>query len=107
MTVASESHNSSEEHSSDARTYIYVWIALLILTILELGAAQLTDLLGSELSTLFILVFTLGKAILVAGFFMHLFYEERKKFLVLIVFILPILIVIPIVLMDVILPSYF
>ncbi|MHA1984760.1 MAG: cytochrome C oxidase subunit IV family protein [Candidatus Hodarchaeales archaeon] len=106
MAVVSESPTTTEEHSSDARTYIYVWVALLVLTVLEL-AASVMDFLGAELSTIVILAFTLAKAILVAGFFMHLFYEKRKKFLVLTVFIVPMLIVIPIITLDVILPNYF
>ncbi|MHA1990143.1 MAG: cytochrome C oxidase subunit IV family protein [Candidatus Hodarchaeales archaeon] len=106
MAVVSESPVNTEEHSSDARTYFFVWVALLVLTVLEL-AASVMDFLGAEISTIIILVFTLAKAVLVAGFFMHLFFEERKKFLVLTVFIVPVLIVIPIVFMDVILPTYF
>jgi caa(3)-type oxidase subunit IV len=107
MAVVSESQNSSKEHGASVRTYIYVWVALLVLTVLELGASLMDSLLGAEITTILILVFTLAKAALVAGFFMHLLYERRRNFLVLTIFILPVLIVVPMITLIILLPLFF
>lgn len=60
--------------------YWGVWLALLILTILELGATKLP-------APKFIVVFTLcalalTKAALVAAYFMHLKFEKRALMLI-------------------------
>ncbi|OLS27615.1 MAG: hypothetical protein HeimC3_03940 [Candidatus Heimdallarchaeota archaeon LC_3] len=104
MTVVSESNKVNEDHSGDVKTYIYVWLGLLVLTTIEI---ILTFLSLGLIGTILILIFTLVKAVLVAGFFMHLLYEKRKVFLTLTVFILPVLIVVPMVLLIIVLPLFF
>ena len=104
MAVVSESNQSIEDHSGNTKTYIYVWIALLALTAVEI---VLTFLDLGLIGTILILVFTLAKAVLVAAFFMHLLYEKRRVFLTLTVFILPVLIVVPMTLLIIVLPLYF
>ena len=104
MAVVTESNQAIETHSSDVRTYIYVWLTLLVLTIVEIVISYLEL---KEIGAVLILVFTFSKAALVAAFFMHLLYEKRRIFLTLSVFIIPLLILIPMTIIDVILPLYF
>ena len=102
MTVVTES-----SHQANAQTYVKVWVALLILTLVEVLFSEFQSAIGSELSAFLILLSSLVKAALVALFFMHLFWEKNRKFLIVTVFILPLLIVIPFIFFLIVLPYYF
>ncbi len=71
-----------ERHAAPAKTFVFVWIALLILTGVTIEAARLQM---GEWSMLANLLIASTKASLVLWFFMHLKYE--KKFFKLLFFI--------------------
>ncbi len=63
-----------ERHNAPSRTFILVWIALLVLTGITILAARLQM---GEWSMLANLLIASTKASLVLWFFMHLKYEKR------------------------------
>ncbi len=102
MAVVTES-----TYHANAQTYIKVWAILLILTLVEVLISEFQSTMGLELSMILILLSSLVKAALVALFFMHLLWEKRRNFLIVTVFILPILIVVPMIFFLIILPTFF
>lgn len=68
------------EHVASLRSYLAVWGALLLLTALTVGAAQLN--LGAFNLPLALVIASV-KAALVALFFMHLIYDDRFNLVVL------------------------
>jgi len=64
----------AEPHIAGYRTYVYVWVALLILLGLTIVAAKIYF---SKYSVLINLLIASVKAALVLVFFMHLKYEGR------------------------------
>lgn len=65
-----ESHAVEERAGSHRRTYTQVFLALVVITLIEVGLS-FVDLAGGSLTALFLLL-SLGKAALVAAFYMHL-----------------------------------
>lgn len=59
----------------DETKYVLVWLILLIFTILEIWVLGFA--VGYEIIILSILLLAEAKAILVAGFYQHLFYEKK------------------------------
>lgn len=58
-----------------ARTYIVVWVSLLILTLTTTGVAFID--LGGQWNTLTAVVIAVVKTVLVVVYFMHLRYSSR------------------------------
>jgi cytochrome c oxidase subunit IV len=88
--------NSS--HTASTRTFIFVWIALLILTGVTIMAARLHMGAWSMLSNILIAT---TKASLVLWFFMHLKYEGRLFKLLIFVPIITISIIIGLTFFDI------
>lgn len=65
-----QSHTAEQTHRSHRRTYTLVFLALVVLTAIELGLS-LVGLPQAVVTTTFLLL-SLGKAALVASFYMHL-----------------------------------
>ncbi len=65
----------SAEYHSHKKTYIFIFVVLAVLTVLELLIPELLGPGFSKASTLTVLA--VGKAVLVAYFFMHLNEETR------------------------------
>ncbi len=63
------------EHIVSKRHYIGIWVVLMCLTALTAGLSLINL---SEWSTVVALLIAAAKALLVALFFMHLFYEREK-----------------------------
>lgn len=63
------------EHVVSRKTYIVVWIALMVLMVLTAGLSRI-DL--GEWSTVVALAIAVIKALLVILFFMHVRYEDQK-----------------------------
>ena len=76
-----------EDHIVSYRTYIFVWVALLVLLGITIAAAEL---LYSAYSVLINLLIATIKALLVLIFFMHLKYEGHflRRLVILAVLIL-------------------
>jgi cytochrome c oxidase subunit 4 len=87
-----------ETHAVGAKTFIANWIALLALTGLTIGAAELQMGKWSMLANLLI---ASAKASLVLWFFMHLKYESRLFKLLLLVPIVTITIIIGFTFLDI------
>jgi len=68
------------------RIYLTTWIALLVITVLMLGAEALH--LPRWFLVVFLVVFMFVKAVMIAGNFMHLKYEHRDLVLTVVVGIL-------------------
>ena len=102
MAVVTES-----SHQANAQTYVKVWVALLVLTLVEVLFSEFQSVIGSELSAFLILLSSFIKASLVALYFMHLLWEKNRKFLIVTVFFLPLLIVIPFIFFLIVLPYFF
>jgi caa(3)-type oxidase subunit IV len=58
------------------RIYVTTWVALLVITVLMLGAEALR--LPRWFLVVFLVVFMLVKAVMIAGNFMHLRHEHRR-----------------------------
>jgi cytochrome c oxidase subunit IV len=69
-------HANSHEHKSHKKEYIIIFVVLAILTILEIWAAELPQLSKFEKGSA-LTVLAIGKAFLVAYYYMHL-KEETK-----------------------------
>jgi cytochrome c oxidase subunit 4 len=63
-----------EQHIVGTKTFVFVWAALLMLTAVTIGAAELRM---GEWSMLANLLIASAKASLVLWFFMHLKYEKK------------------------------
>ena len=74
-------HNPQLPHVASTASYLAVWGALMVLTALTVGAAQLN--LGSFNLPLALGIATV-KAALVALFFMHLFYDDKFNLVILV-----------------------
>ncbi len=59
----------------DETKYVIVWLALVLFTVLEIWVLGLS--VGFEMIVLSILLLAGAKAVLVAGFYQHLFYEKK------------------------------
>ncbi len=81
-----EGHAVGRRHATN-RTYLIIWVSLLILTALTVTAASLN---AGRLAVLVALAVAATKSVLVLLYFMHLRYERRK----LIKLILPIALVV-------------
>ncbi len=86
------------EHQVPSRTFVFVWIALLILTGVTIMAARLQM---GEWSMLANLLIASTKASLVLWFFMHLKYERRMLKLLFLVPVLTITIIIGLTFFDI------
>jgi caa(3)-type oxidase subunit IV len=78
------------QHYPGSRTYLMVFAALAILTLVEVGVSYLTG--GLKLSLLIIL--SAVKALLVILFFMHLKYDSRWFAFI---FFAPLVLVVPLI----------
>ena len=87
-----------ETHVVATKTFVLIWLALLILTALTIGAAGLQMGKWSMLANLLI---ASTKAVLVLWFFMHLKYESRLFKLLLLVPIVTITIIIGFTFFDI------
>lgn len=67
-------HGEPEYHIVEYGTYIFVWITLLVMTVLTVAVAGLE--LG-QISVLVALAIATFKSWIVANHFMHLRYEDR------------------------------
>lgn len=65
---------SPPAHRTGTRTYLMVWGALAVLTLVELGVASLG--LGRGPTICLLVAFSAAKALLVAMYFMHLKFER-------------------------------
>lgn len=74
--------HSKEDIQKHVKTYIIIFVALLIGTLLTVGAA-LVDL-GHAFNIALALLIASVKAFLVAGFFMHLLSEKKTIYAILI-----------------------
>lgn len=63
------------EPKANRRTYIRIFVALAVLTAIELGAAALA--IDDTVRIIILLAFAVAKAILVALYYMHLRYDHR------------------------------
>jgi cytochrome c oxidase subunit 4 len=90
--------NREEQHGIPARTYLFVWIALLILTGLTIEAAQLRMGAWSMFANIAV---ASTKASLVLWFFMHLKYEKLLFKLLLLVPVITIGIIIGMTFFDI------
>ncbi|MCE7737664.1 MAG: hypothetical protein GPJ54_22425 [Candidatus Heimdallarchaeota archaeon] len=76
-------------HSIDmADTYLKVFIALAVLTVIEVGIGYLDTSVGK---VVVLLTFAVVKAALVAAIFMHVKYEKDPKIIVMFSFIVPLI----------------
>ena len=75
-----------------------VMITLTVFTFVELAISFLLEggTLTLEIAGVILIVLALIKATLIAGFFMHLFYERKPLFIIFIAFVGPMLIALPI-----------
>ncbi|HKZ41439.1 MAG TPA: cytochrome C oxidase subunit IV family protein [Candidatus Hodarchaeales archaeon] len=109
MTTAHSDHGST--YTSMSQTYLKVWGVLLVLTIVELVVSFLQApnygirLIPDFLAVAIILLLSLVKAGFVALVFQHLFWEKQRNFLIISVYILPLLIVVPMTLFILITPN--
>ncbi len=90
--------NEQDKHIVSTKTFVLVWIALLILTAVTVTVAKLD--LGA-MSTLTAVVIASVKAGLVLWFFMHLKYEKRLLKLLLLVPIVTLAVIIGLTFVDV------
>jgi caa(3)-type oxidase subunit IV len=77
----------------------YIMITLTVFTTIELVLSYLyTDsgTLSLEVAAALLITFAVVKAILVAGYFMHMFYEKKPFLIFLVSFVFPILLALPI-----------
>ncbi len=88
----------SKKHHVATKTFVFVWIALLCLTGITIGAARLELGVWSMAANLLI---ASTKASLVLWFFMHLKYERRLFKLLLFIPILTISIIIGLTFFDI------
>ncbi len=76
-------------HSIDmADTYLKVFIALAVLTVIEVGIGYLDTSVGK---VVVLMTFALVKAAMVAAIFMHVKYEKDPKTIVIFSFIVPLI----------------
>ncbi len=73
--------HSKEDIQKHVKTYIVIFIALLIGTVLTVGAAYID--LGHAFNIALALLIASVKAFLVAGFFMHLLSEKKTIYAIL------------------------
>ncbi len=70
-------HGDGEhEHKPNRKEYWVIFVALLVLTVLEVAVAQIPGI-SKNLMRLSLVGMALGKAVLVALFYMHLKHETR------------------------------
>ena len=68
-------HGAQEEHGLQPMQYVWIGIALTIITIVELGASLWVDL--GDLLIPVLLILSAVKFVAVVAFFMHLRFEHR------------------------------
>jgi len=90
--------NTQDKHIVSTRTFVVVWVVLLMLTTTTVTVAKLN--LGA-FSTLTAIVIASVKAGLVLWFFMHLKYEKRLLKLLLLVPIITLAVIIGMTFIDV------
>jgi cytochrome c oxidase subunit 4 len=77
------SHDHAEEIDRHVRTYIFVFVALMVLTLVTVGAWYFLELpLGPTIAVALLIAVVKGS--LVACFFMHLISEKKLIYAVLI-----------------------
>lgn len=81
-------------------TYEGVFGGLFILTALEFAVSELMhlDTLPFVFGAFLLVVMAVVKAVLVGGFFMHIFYEKKPLVILFITFLFPLMIGVPIAL---------
>ncbi len=75
MASAHGNHGTQEEHGLQPMQYVWIGIALTIITVVELGASLWVDL--GDLLIPVLLVLSAVKFVAVVAFFMHLRFEHR------------------------------
>ena len=75
MASAHGNHGTQEEHGLQPLQYVWIGIALTIITVVELGASLWVDL--GDLLIPVLLVLSAVKFVAVVAFFMHLRFEHR------------------------------
>ncbi len=74
-TMSSQSNANHEEHSHGARQYVFVWLALMGLTVLTVWSAQKD--FGGYFNIALAMFIASVKATIVALYFMHLKFEDK------------------------------
>lgn len=90
--------NKSDKHAIGFRTYITVWICLLLFTGMTVSVANLN--LGKYGSLTSVLIATL-KAVMILLFFMHLKYEKPLIMLMLLVTVCTMAVIIGLTFFDI------
>ena len=78
----------TEEIHEKAHPYLQTFIALTVLTLVEVGVSYAPD---GGLITAVLLLLAVGKAALVGAVFMHIAYDKNPKMIVAFAFILPLI----------------
>ena len=75
-----------------------IFVVLAVFTLIELAISAMLEggSLPREISIFLLVFFALVKAILVAGYFMHLFYEKSPFRIFLIAFVIPMFLALPV-----------
>lgn len=84
-TRTSETKMSDTEYKK--HPYLQTFIALAVLTAVEVGVSNL----DGPVVTAILLLLAVGKAALVGAVFMHIAYDKRPAFLVVTVFLIPLM----------------
>lgn len=71
------SHGDQGHHAPDRKEYWRIWFILLLLTVLEVGVAYLEKFIGKTALVTCLVGMALGKAAIVALFYMHLKHETK------------------------------
>jgi len=72
---AAEEHD--DHHVPDRKQYWQIWFVLLVLTILEVGVAYMTDYVSKTALVVCLISMAVAKAMIVALFYMHLKHETK------------------------------
>ena len=85
--IMSEEKTTMESHEKP-HPYLQTFIALTVITIVEVAVSYLDK--GPALTAVLMLL-AVAKAVLVGAIFMHIAYDKQPRFLVIAVFIVPLL----------------
>ncbi len=75
-SAAAAAHGGDHEHKPNRKEYWVIFVALLLLTVLEVGVAQIPGI-SKPLMRISLVAMALAKAGLVAMFYMHLKHETK------------------------------
>jgi cytochrome c oxidase subunit 4 len=95
---AGDDHDHGISHVVSLRLLVAVWAALMVLTVITVGAVQID--LGSTLNLVIAMVIATIKAGLVIAIFMHLWFDKRFNLLVFLSSVLFVVLFITVALQD-------